>query len=249
MSKKIAIVDIDGTLVPESARLRAQAEAAMPFFGVTDMQEFVYRFFEVNDWVASHKPDRKNDTPFYMSSLAEKYDVALTNEQITAAASAWVEAYRTADTEPKAFAEAVEFLTTLKLRGYEIIAASGGSRESRMALLEKTGLASHLDGLLAAGETGFQKQQAEFWDVLYERFPQLNHADHIVMVGNQLNDDALHPSRLGMKVFIVKWPGELDKVRFGTDSATSAETIKEALEKIMMTGQSLQELLTHPELQ
>jgi FMN phosphatase YigB (HAD superfamily) len=143
----------------------------------------------------------------------------------------------------------MEFLQTLKARGYEIIVASGGSRESREHILRETGLVAYVDGLLAAKETGFQKQQAEFWDVLYERFPQLETAEHKVMIGNQLNDDALHPSRLGFAVFMVKWPGELDKVRFGADSAVSGDAIVAASEKIVMTGESLQVLLAHPQLQ
>jgi FMN phosphatase YigB (HAD superfamily) len=249
MSQKIAVVDIDGTLVPESNRLRAQAEAVMPFFQTTDTQEFVYRFFEVNDYVAKHEPDHKNDIPYYMDCLAKKYEVQLNSEQVELATTAWQKAYDESNAEIVAFPGASEFMKTLKDRGYEVIVASGNSRESRERMLSETGLGQYVDGLLAAKETGFQKQQAEFWEVLYERFPYLGTAEHIVMVGNQLNDDALHPSRLGMKVFIVKWPGELDKVRFGADSAVSIEAIQGAREKITMTAESLQELLTHPQLQ
>ncbi len=249
MSKKIAVVDIDGTLVPESNRLRAQAEAVMSFFATTDVQEFVYRFFEVNDYVAKHEPDHKNDIPYYMQCLAAKYEVDISPEQIAEAARVWQRAYDEANAEVVAFPGATEFMQALKIRGYEVIIASGNSRDSRERILKETGLDEYVDELLAAKETGFQKQQAEFWDELYKRFPQLETAEHKVMIGNQYNDDALHPTRLGFKVFIVKWPGELDKVRFGADSAVSIDAIQGAREKITMTAESLQELLTHPDLQ
>lgn len=249
MSKKIAIVDIDGTLIPESKRLYAQASAALPFFNTNDVQEFVYRFFEVNDYVVKNEPEHKNDIPYYMERLALKYDVTLSPADCEAVTAAWEAAYRESNTEAEAFPGAAEFLSTLKARGYELIFASGNTRESRLELLEKTELLSFVDGLLAAKETGFQKQQSEFWDELQARFPQLETADHVVMIGNQLNDDALHPTRLGYKVFIVKWPGELDKVRFGADSAVSKEMIDEAQEQVVMTAPSLRAFLDHPDLQ
>ncbi len=248
MSNKIAVVDVDGTLVPESHRLRAQAEAIAPVFG-NDLQEIVYRFFEVNDWVAKNNPERKNDVSYYMELLAEKYELRLSPEEITSLATNWTHSYVDSNQEIMAFPHADRFLQTLKARGFKIIVASGNSRESREHILQKTNLAQYIDGLLAAKETGFQKQQAEFWDVLKGRFPELKTADSVVMIGNQLNDDALYPSRFGWKVFLVHWPGELDKVRCGTDSAISREHIKTASESLTMEASSLIDFLVHPGLQ
>lgn len=241
---KIAIVDLDGTLVPESARLRAQATAVLPYFETLDIQEFIYRFFAVNDWVAAHAPTQKNHLPYYFTRLAEQYAVSLPPPTVSAVTALWQQAYDTAPVRP--FPDAVHFLATLKARGYQVIVASGGTRSSREQLLTETALAPYVDGLLAAAETGFQKQQAEFWDELINRFPVLQSEAHIVMVGNQWNDDGLHPHRLGYKVFMVRWPGELEKVRGerGEVWPTAGVPADTAL-----VGASLTELLSQPELQ
>lgn len=245
---KLAVVDIDGTLVPESARLRAQVEAVLPYFGPIAVQEFVYRFFAVNDAVAKHEPAQKNNLPYYFKRLAAEAGVVLSDAMVATVVAAWEGASVTPATTT-AFPDARYFLETLKARGFTIVVASGGSRESRVALLEDTGLAPFVDGVLASNDTGFQKQEAGFWEMLETRFPSVLTASSVVMVGNQWNDDVIHPVRLGYTVFLVQYPGELEKVRFSAESVVSLESVKAAQAQVAMVGESLTALLSHPALQ
>lgn len=213
LPKKIAIFDIDGTLVVESSRLRAQAESVSATFGssLAELQAVIYAFFSVNDYASTTNPEIKHNIPVYMEMMGEKLGVPITREEAAELAVVWTKAYNDSHDVPELFPDAVECLNTLTERGFELVVASGSTLESRQAILKTTRIGHFFPRIFAATNVGFQKQDIRFWNTLLRELSIYKH-DHVAVIGNQLNDDIQNPIALGLSAFLITRPSELRKM-------------------------------------
>lgn len=211
--RKIAIFDIDGTLVIESKRLRAQAEAVSSKFGSTsaELQAVIYAFFSVNDFFATTDTKNKHNIPLYMQMIGEKLGSRVTSEEAAVLATLWTDAYVYSHTTPELFPDVVPCLTVLSQRGFELIIASGNTYASRVALLQTTGIAHFFTQIYAATDMGFQKQDICFWQQLITDL-SITPDDSVAVIGNQLNDDICNPIKLGLAAFLIEREDEFKKV-------------------------------------
>lgn len=229
------IFDLDGTLVRESPSLWEQTSAVAPLFGdsVADRQAVVTAFFACNDFVTTHLPERKHDIPFYLSYVGRSLGKPLTPESAATAATAWTAAHRKIIAEPELFPDTVATLSELSARGFRLVVASGGSQESREAILVQTGIRDFFSHVFASREVGYQKQEVQFWEEVLPRVGWTAGAPGIV-VGNQVNDDIVHPLHFGLPAVLIEYPEPLKKVSRLPSVAPTA------------TYASLSEMLAHP---
>jgi phosphoglycolate phosphatase-like HAD superfamily hydrolase len=209
----IVIFDIDGTLVVESSRLLAQTTAVSEHFGGTmaEMQATLYAFFAVNDFAAKEKPEIKNNIPVYMEMMGERLGRPVSPAAAVELAQLWTKAYLNSHSEPALFSDAIACLERLRAAGFRLVVASGNTVATRMAMLEKTGIAHFFSAVYAAIDVGFQKQDVRFWEVILAAL-DYQPGDSVVVVGNQLNDDIVNPLRLGLTAFLIDRPSELKKM-------------------------------------
>jgi glycosyltransferase involved in cell wall biosynthesis/phosphoglycolate phosphatase-like HAD superfamily hydrolase len=210
---RVALVDIDGTLVMESARLQAQAAAVATYLQTNNIQEIVYAFFEINTLVANTEPAKKNNLPYYMAKLATHFGHSAGELNVEAMARAWAEAGEAESSFPVAYDDAKPFLSRLKAMGYYLMAVSGGTTVSRKKILASNELAAYFDVVVTTEEIGYQKQDARFWDTLQAQYPLLTTAKSVLVFGNQYNDDIEHPAQLGWQTFLILRPNDLQKIR------------------------------------
>ncbi len=210
---RVALVDIDGTLVMESARLQAQAAAVATYLQTNNIQEIVYAFFEINTRVANTEPAKKNNLPYYMAELATHFGHPVGELDAEAMARAWAEAGEAESNSPTAYDDAKPFLSRLKAMGYYLMAVSGGTTTSRKKILESNELAAYFDVVVTTEEIGFQKQDARFWATLQAQYPLLTTAKSVLVFGNQYNDDIEHPAQLGWQTFLIVRQNDLQKIR------------------------------------
>lgn len=209
----LVIFDVDGTLIEESSRLRAQAEAVAEHFGSTPerLQAVVYAFFAVHNHMVQCGSTMRNNIPEYLYQMGERLRCPLTRDEAEVLAGRWTKAYEESHDEPVLFPDVVPCLRALKEHGCRLIVASGNTVATRVAILERTGIKDYFDAIYAAQDVGFQKQNKEFWNHLLKAEGYTSY-DPVIVVGNQLNDDILQPINLGLKAFLIDRPSELKKM-------------------------------------
>lgn len=225
------IFDLDGTLIDESSRLDAQASAVAWKFGesLEDKQKVIDAFFAANDTAEAYKENGKSEykgnIPWYMEEIGKMLGVEVTEEEATMLADAWREAYSDSYENPELFQDAVPCLQDLKDAGYILLLASGSTLESRQELLEEVGIDDYFSEIFAAADVGFQKQDIRFWEELLEQVDIKPEA--IVVVGNQINDDIMHPQALSMTTVLVERPDTLKKHLDPDEEITPDHTIED----------------------
>ena len=197
------IVDLDGTLIDESLRLEAQAKAVSEKFGSSheSIQAVIDAFFVANDRAVIEGGENKNNIPQYMKWIAESLNISITDEESKTLASAWMRAYKESLATPYVFSDTFPFLEGAQERGYELILATGGTIEEKKYCIDKAGISDFVKKIYTSAEVGFQKQDKRFWEFILAELHVP--AEQILVVGNQINDDILWPSQLGMKTVLV----------------------------------------------
>jgi FMN phosphatase YigB (HAD superfamily) len=213
MSTKIThiIFDIDGTLIDESESLMLQTSAVAWKFGETleAKQAVVDQFFAANDRAVAEGGQYKNDITQYMRWIGEALGISVSDSEAAQLAHDWKEAFSGTFSAPILFPDAAPCLDTLRTKGVTLVVASGGTVEKKRGLIVEAGLSSYFDTLYAATDVGFQKQDRRFWDYVLDELEVT--PENIMVVGNQINDDIMHPKSLGMQTVLVKRPGLLHK--------------------------------------
>lgn len=206
------ILDLDGTLIEETAALEAQVKAVARVFGegAEAMQAIVYAFFAANDRAVAEGGENKNNIPQYMIWMGKTLGVEVSHNQAVELAAAWSEAYQNTSKEPVLYPETVTFLEGLKERGYTPILASGGSEEEKRARLDACGIEPYFTQVFAAKDVGFQKQDIRFWQHVQKALDTA--PEKILVVGNQINDDIQYSSQVGMNTILITRPHTLKKV-------------------------------------
>ncbi len=234
------IFDLDGTLIVESASLWEQTSTVAHLFGDSahERQAVVTAFFACNDFVTTYLPERKHDIAFYLSYVGRSLGRPIASEQATAAAAAWSAVHQRAQAEPVLFTDVVPALTALTARGFRLVVASGGSEASRTAILCLTGIRDFFTSVYTGEGIGYQKQERAFWDEVVARIGWTPGAACIV-VGNQINDDIIHPLALGLPAVLLQYPETLKKVSRQSDVVPTAtfENLTEFLESPFATPQ------------
>ncbi|MEY2665233.1 MAG: hypothetical protein RLZZ480_338 [Candidatus Parcubacteria bacterium] len=205
------VFDIDGTLIDESESLILQTNAVAWKFGdsLEKKQRVVDAFFAANDRAVAEGGQYKNDIAQYMRWMGEALGVVVSSEEAVRLADDWREAFSGTFRAPQVFADSVLCLETLRAKGLTLIAVSGGTTEKKQSLLKEANLAEYFENVFAATDIGFQKQDVRFWQQLLK---DLNiSAETIMVVGNQINDDIMHPKALGMETVLINRPGLLRK--------------------------------------
>ena len=224
------VFDIDGTLVDESESLMAQTGAVAWKFGGshTERQAVVNAFFAANDRAVLEGGADKNNIPKYMEWIGETLSLPVSEDEVQKLAIDWKEAFSKNFKTPTFFDDSVPCLKTLSAAGYRIIAASGGEGEKKQGLLREAGLMEFFSTVYGASDVGFQKQDVRFWQKLVEYESLI--PENVVVIGNQINDDIMHPKSLGMHTVFVKREGVLTK-NFGPDNV-EAEFNLDSLERL-----------------
>lgn len=205
------VFDIDGTLIDESEALEVQTSAVAWKFGESqeEHQRVVDAFFAANNRAVAEGGKHKNDITKYMVWMGETLGIPVSDAEAERLADDWQEAFRGMFQTPQVFPDSVPCLEALRAKGLTLIAASGGTVEKKQALLKQANLAEYFENIFAATDIGFQKQDIRFWQQLLK---ELNvPAENIMVIGNQINDDIMHPKALGMKTVLVHRPGLLRK--------------------------------------
>ncbi|MBP6881368.1 MAG: HAD family hydrolase [Candidatus Pacebacteria bacterium] len=206
---KHIIFDLDGTLTDQSRIFRAQAEAVAGAFGAgfDRYQPIIDAFYAAHDDAVANHPEHRGDIPWYMQHMTRTLDTTITDEEAAALAIEWKTAHEQAMADQQLYPDVVENLERLKATGCVLYLASGSTKENRLAILKNLGIADYFTEVFAAGTIGHQKQQRAFWDTVLQALDVP--AASLTMVGNQLNDDILHPQALGMKTVFIERPGDL----------------------------------------
>lgn len=218
------IFDIDGTLVDESARLLAQARAVAGTFGSShqDMQSTIDAFFAANDRAVREGGLYKNDIAQYMLWMGEMRGASVDGSKARSLAVAWNRAYEASHEAPLLFPDVIPCLTALKEKGIQLIAASGGTAAKKEKLLSDTGVREYFSQVFGADDVGFQKQDVRFWETI---LPQIDaEPENIMVVGNQINDDIMHPQALGASTVLITRP-EILKKNLGPKNVHADHTI------------------------
>ena len=205
------IFDIDGTLVDESESLMLQTSAVSWKFGDTieERQAVIDQFFAANDRAVSEGGRYQNDIKQYMCWIGEALHVPVSDTEAAQLAHDWSEAFSGTFSAPKLFPDAVPCLDTLRAQGVTLVVASGGTKEKKRSLLVEAGLSPYFDTLYAATDVGFHKLDRRFWE--YVLTDLAVPAENIMVIGNQINDDIMHPKALGMRTVLVECLGLLRK--------------------------------------
>ncbi len=205
------IFDIDGTLIDESVVLEAQTNAVAWKFGDSfeSKQAVVDHFFAANDKAVREGGEYKNNIKQYMKWIGENLSIQVTDGEAEKLALDWGGAFQNSSKTPQVFSDSEHCLRLLRERELTIVAVSGGTVEKKKQLLEDAGIASYFDAVYAATDIGFQKQDIYFWHELL-KILQVD-VSACVVVGNQINDDIMHPKSLGMRTVLVERPGLLRK--------------------------------------
>ncbi len=203
------IFDLDGTLTKQSVIFQKQAQAVADKFGTGAKreQEIIEAFYYAHDKAVANFPEHRSDITWYMQEMSLMLGVSISSSKAKEMAQKWVSAHKSAMESPVIFDDVLENLKRLKNFGCALYLASGNTIENRQNILNQLSIASYFDKIFAAQTVGFQKQDKRFWEaVLLElKIP----AEQITVVGNQLNDDILHPKTLGMKTVLIKRESEL----------------------------------------
>ena len=236
------IFDIDGTLIDESAVLRAQAHAVGWKFGSTQeaMQRVIHSFFRVND-VAARLPDEekllyKNNIQWYMERMGVDLGIQVTESDAITLAKDWTDAFSVNALEPHLFDDVIPCLESLVREGETLIVASGNSESNRRLLVQKLGIDTYFKNIYAAQTVGYQKQDKRFWESV---FADLGVSPrNVAVVGNQLNDDIEHPHSFGAHTVLIKRPGLLTK-EYNPRSVSPHATIKSLSESFLQNIKNL----------
>ena len=224
------IFDLDGTLIDESARLDAQATAVSDTFGdsLEEKQRVIDAFFAANDaaqaYLENDQSEYKGNIPWYMEEMGKLLGVKLSEEDTENLAEAWTKAYEESQEAVELFQDVIPTLQTLKDSGYTLILASGNTEETRRALLENVGIDDYFSAIYAATDVGYQKQDLRFWEAVLEQLDIK--PESAIVVGNQLNDDIMHPQTLGMATVLVERPDMLKK-NLDPDDTTPDHTLED----------------------
>jgi len=229
------IFDIDGTLIDESESLMRQTNAVSWKFGDTlaAKQAVVGQFFAANDRAVAEGGQYKNDIAQYMRWMGEALHVSVGDTEAEKLAHDWKEAFSGTFSAPILFPDAVSCLDALRDNGVQLIVASGGTVEKKRGLLDEAGLSSYFNTLYAATDVGFQKQDRRFWE--YVLADLTVPAENIMVVGNQINDDIMHPRALGMHTVLVERLGLLRK-DLGPKDIQASHTIENLDELTKLIG-------------
>lgn len=213
IKKPIIIFDVDGTLIVESTRVHAQAQAVAYHFGSSHkaMQAVLYAFFEINDEFALANLPLKNNIPMYMKMIGQRLEIHTSDDEADALARVWTQAYENDHSKPELFPDTISCLETLTKRGFELVIASGNTAASRLALLKETGIDHYFKHIYAAQDVGYQKQDLRFWETIFADL-NITSGEKVLVVGNQLNDDIMHPIQLGHYAFKIERPNKLKKI-------------------------------------
>ena len=205
------IVDLDGTLVEESARLEAQARAVSKKFGGSHdaLQKVLDAFFAANDKAAAEGGKDKDNIPLYMRWIGESLGIPVSEAESEALAQAWNEAYKESFQSPVLFEDTLPFLQGLFERGYEPILATGGRQEEKTQLMVRAGISNFFKKIFASDELGFQKQDVRFWHIALSELSVS--PEKILVIGNQTNDDIWRTGELGMTTVLIKRAEVLSK--------------------------------------
>jgi FMN phosphatase YigB (HAD superfamily) len=205
------IIDLDGTLVEESARLEAQASAVSEKFGSSheEMQNVINAFFVANDKAVAEGGKDKNNLSIYIRWMGETLNIPVDETESKALAEAWKNAYEESLHAPTLFDDVLPFLTGLKELGYEPVLATGGKEMEKRQLMEKVGINTFFKKVFASAEVGFQKQDTNFWKQVLKDLSVSS--KKVLVIGNQINDDIWRTSELGMSTVFIKRPDALFK--------------------------------------
>lgn len=212
---QIVIFDVDGTLIDESASLEAQTGRVAWKFGdgQAERQRVVDAFFRANDeaqrLLDAGEARVKGDIPWYMRRMGEYLGIPVNSAESDTLARDWSEAYHASHHSPVLFDDSRGVLERLSSAGYRLVVASGNTVETRRRILGGVGIEGYFEAIHAAIDEGFQKQDVRFWTGVVTQLGVA--ADRVAVVGNQVNDDIMHPVALGMVTFLVRRPDRLVK--------------------------------------
>jgi len=232
-STRLVIFDVDGTLIDESSRLQAQTDAVAWKFGETieQRQLVVDAFFAANDQAQALQSTGdaavKGDIPWYMRQIGQSLNIAVSDAESEKLALEWHAAYTASHGEPHLFEDSLPVLQTLRDSGFEMVVASGNTVATRKQLLIGAGIQDFFSTIFAAIDVGYQKQDVRFWQALLESVD--TDPSRIAMIGNQINDDIIHPAALGMKTFLVERADTLRK-NLGLGMASPDFTVQSLME-------------------
>lgn len=236
---KCVIFDIDGTLIDEAHRLEVQTDSVAKWFGDSseEKQSVIDEFFAVNDRAQVLKnqgqPQFKNNIPWYMQEIGHKLGVNVSEEEAKIMAEKWSSAYDDSHENPQLFPDVVDVLQALREKGVEMLVASGNTEKTRKIILSQTGIEDYFEAIYTAIDIGFQKQDVRFWQVVLR---EINYAPgEIVVVGNQINDDVVHPQSLGLTTVLVNRPGVLRK-NLGSKDVAPDYTINDLQRLVEIVG-------------
>jgi FMN phosphatase YigB (HAD superfamily) len=174
--------------------------------GPDQHQAIIDAFYAAHDDAVANYPSHRGDLPWYMKHMANTLGAELTDGEAADLAQAWSAAHGSAMASQALYPDVLENLQRLKTAGAKLYLASGNTKENRAAILRSVGIDQLFSDIFAAGTIGHQKQRCEFWNVVLQLVDVP--AASITVVGNQLNDDILHPQVLGMQTILIKRPEE-----------------------------------------
>jgi len=92
---------------------------------------------------------------------------------------------------------AEELLASLKASGVNLFVGTNGVKVTQMERLKGSGLDKYFDDYFISEDIGFSKPSAEFFKPVFQRHPDLN-KDNALMIGDRLQSDILGATRAGL---------------------------------------------------
>jgi len=92
---------------------------------------------------------------------------------------------------------AAELLADLKSSGINLFVGTNGVKITQLERLKGSGLDKYFDDYFISEDIGFSKPSAEFFKPIFQRHPDLN-KDNALMIGDRLQSDILGANRAGL---------------------------------------------------
>jgi len=92
---------------------------------------------------------------------------------------------------------AAELLADLKSSGINLFVGTNGVKITQLERLKGSGLDKYFDDYFISEDIGFSKPSAEFFKPIFQRHPDLN-KDNSLMIGDRLQSDILGANRAGL---------------------------------------------------
>lgn len=208
MSKKLILVDCDGVLHDNDARLKRQATAVAKAFGNRPVSEIIKAYFAAHQRVHDEFSNQHDDVPFHFQLMGEAFGVNIKSDQAADLARRWQAAYDDYQQNPETYPDAGPFLEALQAAGLRLVLVSGSTQQERQTFLQAMGLEHFFEAIFAANTVGFQKQQPGFYEHVIQQLG-VSAAD-MAIVGDSYNDD-MTAKRFGITTILLHRPGVPEK--------------------------------------